>query len=484
MSAKVLFIGLDGLGMAEIETAMSNGEAPNIAKISSHRAHVKLPTDTGLGDGALWTSMACGVDTSHHGVYFIMQFNTETYEFDWVNETRDNHVTPFWEQLDQEGKKLFVMDWPRAPFSKLQNGVFVENFRQHDSTGDPQSYPPHIVDGWNEKHGADPFLPGLHVHPIETLEKAQWVTNTCHERIAQKTDACRSELTGKDWDLFSVVFSEGHDIGHNAYHLTDTEHALYDGEIAAAVGNPILSVTAALDQAVGELVEAAGPDCEILLMAGLGMQRLISANTAIEQITKRLDCGIEQETQPIETARKSYRALIPLPIRQMLSPLKRMIFNEENIPELAHRRFFPLLHVDNAASIRINLKGREKYGRVEPGEEYDRVLKEISEGFQEITNPDTGRSIVKDIVITRDRYDGPNAHLMPDIVIDWDRSESFTHVHSPKIGTIELPHRPVRTGDHIDEADFWANGQTLERLGLATQCRPKDVSTVISKLMN
>ena len=134
-------------------------------------------------------------------------------------------------------------------------------------------------------------------------------------------------------------------------------------------------------------------------------------------------------------------------------------------------------HNDNAGAVRINVKGREKYGVVAPGAEYDAVVKEIRDALASFINPETGRKLVKRVVCVREEFDGPYRDVLPDLFVEWDRAETprnFRRVASEKFGEIEIG-PSLRSGDHHTAGFFWAPADDSDRDIL----RPGDITASV-----
>ncbi len=70
-------------------------------------------------------------------------------------------------------------------------------------------------------------------------------------------------------------------------------------------------------------------------------------------------------------------------------------------------------------SIYINLKGREKFGTVEPGMELERVKAEIIAKLEQLVDPETGQKAVKKVYDTAKEYSGPFVKNAPDLVVGY-----------------------------------------------------------------
>ncbi|MBI1364438.1 MAG: hypothetical protein GC153_00585 [Alphaproteobacteria bacterium] len=480
MGARTLFIGYDGQNAALIDDQIREGATPHLASLAQKMSRVPVRNDPGVGDGAYWTSAATGRDPSWHGDYFILQFDPQTYKNYWFDEALHCRASAFWDELDAEGRRVCVIDWPHAPFNPIKHGLLIDNWLQHDHPMPSRSYPPRYIDELLARYGDDPFGPGLHAFPMKgDAEKAEWAVTTACKRIETKARFCVEQLQNGAWDLFAPVFSEAHDIAHYVFHAHDRGHPNFDAALAEALGDPLRRVGEATDRAIGALIEAAGPDCEVMMMTGLGLTPLVSANQVLDLVAQRLDEGLAAEESPVRKARARYRALAPLALRRALSPVKRFILGEPENPELARRRFFPVLHVDHAGCIRLNVKGRERHGVVAPGEEFENTINQLADDFLEIRDADTGESIVESIVKTHEAYNGPNRDMLPDLFVVWRRDKPLRRITSPKIGVIDVPEREARTGDHVDTGDFWARRERLAAYSASAPMRPKDVAGLL-----
>lgn len=120
-----------------------------------------------------------------------------------------------------------------------------------------------------------------------------------------------------------------------------------------------------------------------------------------------------------------------------------------------YRRYWPqmpffALPTFTDAHIRINLKGRERDGIVEP-DDYERVCDQVIEIASKITDPRTGKPILGEVLRPREGEvmapDGPDA----DLLFVW--STAVDALEHPDVGIVgPVPH--VRTGAH--NAEGWA----------------------------
>jgi predicted AlkP superfamily phosphohydrolase/phosphomutase len=126
-------------------------------------------------------------------------------------------------------------------------------------------------------------------------------------------------------------------------------------------------------------------------------------------------------------------------------------------------RAFAVPNNDAVGAIRINLKGRDYNGLVEPGAEYDRICEGICSALAELQDCPGGRRVVKHISrIQRELHD-PYLDQLPDITALWEQSFPWSSVHSPRFGAVQLRNQDSRTGSHAPRAFLLASGEGIPR---------------------
>jgi hypothetical protein len=153
--------------------------------------------------------------------------------------------------------------------------------------------------------------------------------------------------------------------------------------------------------------------------------------------------------------RRALRARLPGKARS----LWRWAHGVESV--YARRRAFALPTNNMTGAIRLNVKGREPSGLVAPGVEYDALCDALTEAMLELVNADTGRPAVRWVRRAAELYRGPRLGDLPDLFVEWDHDVPITTLSSPRIGTLTLPYRGDRTGDHRAGGLLLARGPGL-----------------------
>jgi predicted AlkP superfamily phosphohydrolase/phosphomutase len=114
---------------------------------------------------------------------------------------------------------------------------------------------------------------------------------------------------------------------------------------------------------------------------------------------------------------------------------------------------------DDHGYIRVNLKGREPQGLVEPGSDYARLLDELTEELHAWRDTEHGGPVVDQVIRPQERWPGPFSVGMPDLVVTWRCERPLTAVRTRRHGEIRLERRMhMRSGVHRSRGFMLARG--------------------------
>jgi predicted AlkP superfamily phosphohydrolase/phosphomutase len=296
-----------------------------------------------------------------------------------------------------------------------------------------------------------------------------------------KTKLGRYLIGRKDLDLVFFVFAEAHKAGHWLWKYHDERHP--DNEACApALKEGLLHSYKQIDRAVAELLGLISADDNLIVFSDHGMQPAYRGDHLIDLVLERLGLlahhpgslpHIASEFRPLAAQaaaidaspfRNGAKALL----RQCKSALKRQLPRAVAAALSKGNNSFPgidwsktrafSLPTDRNSHIRINLKGREPKGAVNPGGDYNALLDQLEAGFRSLINPLTGRAAVEEVFRIRSLFPGERSEDLPDVSILWSAEAPIDEVSSPELGTIRNPTRDVRSGNHRAEGFLLARG--------------------------
>jgi predicted AlkP superfamily phosphohydrolase/phosphomutase len=151
------------------------------------------------------------------------------------------------------------MTYPPEPV----NGYLISGLGTPDYV--PYTYPPELTDQLNQAgyrvNKKFFYTPG---------REEDWLQDL-HNITRQRGKTAVRLLKEKPWDFFMVVFRNTDEIGHFFWRHMDETHPRHDPLAPAHYKTAILDVYRQVDHWVGEIVAAAGPETNILVMSDHGM---------------------------------------------------------------------------------------------------------------------------------------------------------------------------------------------------------------------
>jgi predicted AlkP superfamily phosphohydrolase/phosphomutase len=458
-----LLLGLDAADGGLLLEGCEDGSFPNLAALRARGAWGHAAGLAGFGSGAIWPSFSTGVTPAKHGRYFYRQVGTAGYRAERFHAS-DFKAAAVWEVLSAAGRRVAVFDVPKAGVSEGLNGIQAVDWIAHGPVYKRLvTWPPEFGAELARAFGTDP-LPKCDQPGGRTAAEHVALRDMLLARIRQKEACALHYLARGPWDLFATVFADPHCVGHQCWHIRDPNHPMHDPEAAAALGDPVREIYAAIDAAIGRIVAAAGPDVDVFVFSGTGMGANYSGSHLLDELLRRIEgARAPRHLDWLTRTKRAIKSRIPSDVRKRLNQRVRQIEDAAARSDRERRRCFAVPHNDLSGAVRVNLAGREPNGRVQPGADYDAFFTALRRDILDVRNLDTGRPIAIDVVRTDEHCAGAHLHELPDFFVLWSREAPIERIGSPKIGTLELVHRGNRTGDHRPESLFIAAGPHVAR---------------------
>jgi predicted AlkP superfamily phosphohydrolase/phosphomutase len=264
--------------------------------------------------------------------------------------------------------------------------------------------------------------------------------------------------------------------------VRDPRHPAHDPEVAAAVGDPVLDVYAAIDASIGRIVDHVGDDAIVMVLSATGMGANYTGNFVLDEVLRRLEG--KRKTRGLDwlvRAKQQAKRVLPRGVRSRWRKTSRRIEERVAHADRERRRFFTVPHNDIAGAIRVNLAGREPAGIVRP-DELEAVYAMLRRELLALRNLDTGGPVVEDVVRVADHCQGEQLDDMPDFFVLWRREARIERVGSAKVGEVVHRQRGNRTGDHRSDSILFARGPGITP-GEMAPCSIMDVAPTIAALL-
>ena len=493
--ARVLVIGLDGATFDLIKPWAAEGRLPTLARLMDGGAHGSLHSTIPPMTGPAWTTFATGVNPGKHDLYDWIAREAGTYHF--LPTTALDCKTPtVYELLSQVGRSVCVMNVPMTFPPKPVNGVVVSGLPAPDLESGV-TYPDTLLDEIRENVG-DYIL-----YPDPGQAYSDSGIDAFLKRLYRTTDLrveTLNYLRGRDdWDFAMVVFNGTDTISHAMWKFMDSSHPLHDPAKAAKYGNAIRDYYSYVDAKLAAIVDDLDDDTTLIIMSDHGFgpfHKFIHVNNWLMDqdfmaVKPGALAGLKHRMFRLGFSPMNvYNTLMALG----LGSLKREVVRGQG-QGLMKTLFLSFDDVDwsrtkayslgNVGQIRINVAGREPFGCVARGEEYEAVRDDIIARLYRMTDPKTGEQVVEQVYRREEIYAGPYLDDAPDIVFIPRRLEYFGfgeyEFGSHKI--IEPMQRGI-SGTHRLNGIFIAYGARV-RAGAATHdAHLVDLAPTILHLMD
>lgn len=467
----VLMIGLDAAELSLIERLCSEGKLPTLHSLREQGCFGPLDANATIFTGGVWPTFYTSKEVAWHGIYHNKLWRYENMRCE-VASNKWLPQKPFWEILDQNNYKIAAIDVPMTlGVSKLRNGIHLAGWGTHDLII-KGSWPPDL---WKqvEREFGSPVIP-LEYYGPQSSRTLLHLRDTLIKGTEQMLKLVESLIVREPWNLFFVVFGATHRGGHYLWNLSQIDKKGVSSEILQRLNNALIDIYQVCDYAIGRLIERVSKDARILVFSVHGM----GPNPGWSDRCGEILIRIQEENE--DTPAKSgflYKLKQALPwqlIRQVTTRLPQKALDRlvtlwsANMFDWRTTRYFPL-PMDHAGYLRINVRGREPKGNVEPVHEYDTICKELEEAFLSFRDIKTGKAIVEQVYRMSDLapQDAPYREVLPDLVIKWNdvsatesdgiRSERYGEIHWNADG--KLP--SGRSGNHQERGWFVAVGNGI-----------------------
>ncbi len=435
---RVLIIGIDAATLDLIQPWAEEGRLPVFARLLKEGSFGPLRSVPNCNSAPAWTSMVTGKNPGKHGILFFTQPKKHSLEFEYTNGSY-RRTPALWNMLGKAGKRVGVMNVPMTYPAEAVNGFMISGI---DAPGvhDPRFiYPPELHSELQGSIGE--YVIEAHLGSYLKAGKLSEGAEALYHNIERRLAASRHLMTKHDWDFFMVVFRTTDPAQHYFWKYMDPSGFQVSQQEVARFGGVIPTVYQMIDDAVGELLEIAGPDTVSLIVSDHGASADTGKAKVLTEWLKALGLLSQIENGSIGGGWKSgfrgvaWRGLAKgyhLADRLLNWRLKKRL--AEMFPALRTRaEGFLVYHdmdwsrtkafTDGArAEVWINLKGREPFGIVEPGDEYENLCEWTRERLLAARDADSGKPIVQAVYRRDEVYNGPYSEMSPDLIIHWEKN--------------------------------------------------------------
>ncbi|MPZ48598.1 MAG: hypothetical protein GEU75_04665 [Dehalococcoidia bacterium] len=440
---KVLIVALDALESTLFRELLAENRLPNLARFCSESQSLDVTSDGDVITGGIWPTFASGLSPGEHGLYFWTQWYAEEMRH-LRNKAISDTMSPFWQALIPAGQTATIIDMPYVPPVQAPGFRTCISWGLHDEVI-PISYPDSFR-GWIDKtYGRHPLSFDT-VEPQTPRDKLAMV-KSMRRGIQMRGKLLEGLASRQDWNLLVSTLSEIHMSGHYLTAPEDITPSMTNVDAMAAI-------LGELDAAWPRILQAAGRDCHVMLLALHGMIEQREYEPFGPQLLALFEGRAPQDWYARPDLVRRIRELMPDWLHRAIWRLLPHSFRAARQNTIGSAdfdferdRLFTVVHETHPA-VRVNLAGREASGLVQP-EEADAMLDALEEFICQFTTHD-GQQVFTRLWRVEKEQPGPMSHRLPDaMMVANPEVKGAPQLRAPDGTVITSGRREARNGVHV-----------------------------------
>jgi len=489
--SRLVVVGLDGATFDLIRPWVAAGRLPTLARLLQDGSHAPLQSVLHPFTAQAWTSMVTGANPGKHRIFDFWERDFSVYGFRLTNASF-RALPALWTLLSQAGRRVIVLNVPMTYPPEPVNGVLVSGW-DTPGLGVAFTHPPALKAGLSALAGGQPYVIVPDDWKYSAARRDDRVLSELQREIDVRFTVVTSLMAREPWDLCFFVVSALDGASHFLWKHHDPNHPLYNADETARYfdEDPMLQVYQRADQRLGELLDRLPADTRVLVvsdhgegplgdveihlnlwLAGRGLLKMCrpGSSRTLRSATRWLAARLVDWGKHLLYGRVSFSTLARL--RRLWPDRLRTILSEE--------AFFPGVDWSQTqayseevrGNIWINLRGRDPQGIVEPGPAYEALRDQIIAELPSLTDPRTGRRLVKRVWRREELFNGPYVECFPDLLVEAGYPDlfrprgSYQGMEPVRHLTVEEMRQRRVTGCHRSTGIFLAWGPGI-RAGVA-----------------
>ena len=454
-------ITLDAASLPLTERLLDEGRLPALAALRDRGRWAPLETPAEHFASGLYQPLYSGMELREHGIYFPYQWSAA--------EQRLRHAhhfpapEPVWDRVARCGARALVVDPYESRPPRVSGVAYLSGLQfVNRATLERFTVPPQLQRGLVRRHGRAPLVEEVFGRP--TVSRLRRIRRHFAAAPGRVADVATELLEQNSYDLLWVSFPVLHLGGHQ---LWDPGAVLRRGSargLPEDLEDPLPEIYAAVDRALERVLASLPPGADVVVLSPVGMGPNTSRSDLLPAMLEAVLAAGPARTRSQRAEGGSWIWRLRGGVRTALRASVARALSARQVLDLSARlelgrvdwmrtRAFPL-PTAHQGYVRLNLRGRERDGVVDPADA-PTLLEEITAGLLSFRDPDGSASVagvdrVSDVV-----GEGPGLAIMPDLVVRWGEraTTGLAGVTSPLHG--EARRRGVgtgRSGNHTSDA--------------------------------
>lgn len=469
---KILIIGLDGATWDVFDDFLLSNHMPNLNGLKTKGYSGILQSTHPPSTPSAWTTCITGCQPYTHGVvgYRDYLFRDNSLRISTAASCR---VPTMWEEFSNQGYKVASINVPWTYPCRKVNGIVVAGYGMPGLQAQftyPEDFKNELLEKipdyqilakWEQSKNSDPEQFETNVSRVErSFEQRLETVILVDEKIKP--------------DVMMVQFHNTDSIQHfvRAY-LDKRTRDKYPFE-----RDRFFAMFQKLDGIIGNLLELASSDESVVaVVSDHGLCRWLGS---VRPNMLLYDWGYLKFQSPVHRFLRRCRRNLD----SWLSKEKSTMTIEFKTPVDWKRTKAMVTYPSMNGNVYLNVKGRNRNGCIQKGEEYDNVIKDLQHRFSDVVNPLTGEPIFSRVVTPQELYncEKVDAEIVGDLVLVPKRGYIIHQSTKRKGDRIKLQPEDSFPGCHCYEGIYIFHGSNIHSGG-SRQAHIVDIAPTIYALL-
>jgi predicted AlkP superfamily phosphohydrolase/phosphomutase len=402
---RVVAIGVDACDPQLVRALADRGDLPTLRGLFTGGASGLVGSSPPVTSASVWPTFMTATGLRQHQKYSFWAWHPDRMEVDFE---RFDELRPFWRAPEMRHRSVGMLDVPYAPAPAPLNGFEIAEWGTLDfSLRSLQTWPPALASRVRSVAGRYP-IPG-------PLDASAWswtpadLLDRCLEAVRRRGRLIEHLLEEAPPEIFIGVFPEVHVASHMYWHTVN----------GADPGPGLVDLFRELDRQLGRVLMRAGDEAAVLVFSLYGMRDGRGVPVLLDPLFRSAGLSARVASPAWPTLRRRVPTALKRMYHRFVSPARRLGLSKYGlIPsyDWSRTKAFPL-PTDQHGLIRVNLRGREARGIVEPSD-YDRLCGEIERLVSGLRTED-GTPVVAGVVRTVPDDQAALSSRLPDLIIHW-----------------------------------------------------------------
>lgn len=436
---RLVIIGIDGATFNILRLLQNKKSLPFFNKLMQNGCYGNLESSLPVNGAASWASFFSGKNPGKHNIYDFFTTRSEDTQPPLIS----NHSIKsrlLWNILENFKMRSILINIPIFSEPEPINGIMSSGLLT--DMDKPFFYPAHVAQ--DLQYQAYSLDSGF----ARNQDKDEYFTQILKTQKSQEK-SFRKLILNESWNLAAITFNG----------IARAQSVFWDEP------EKLEKLYRHIDLFLEHIHKIAGEDTNFLVVSNYGfkpvakkffvnewlwelklLQKKITTNRArVTDLDDYIYSSLTDKTNPItrllaatKITKDNIRRVLPDAISELL----------KRATSWSIRKLFPYEYLDivwdrtqayfisaNTQGININLKGREPFGTVNPGRDYERLRDQIIGELYRLRDPYTLENVVDEVYRKEDIFFGDHLNEAPDIVF---KPHNFDYYLSPEKRTCRL----------------------------------------------